>query len=75
MRCEHDGLKFGRGQEPCLNPDTRQYGAGPWGAIWLCPDHKYHADDICAEARAAEREHGAALAQLARDERAMLRGR
>jgi hypothetical protein len=71
--CDHNGLRFGIGYEPCQRTDTRQYNAGCYGSAWLCPDHRPTATRLCEDAQAAERENGAALAQMLKNERAMMR--
>jgi hypothetical protein len=71
--CHKNGLRFGVGQPACGRTDTQRYNAGCYGSAWLCPDHAHIARLLVDDANAAERENGAALAQMARDERAMMR--
>jgi len=73
--CDHDGKRFGLGREPCKRTDTAQYSAGCYGSAWLCPDHRPIASRLVDDQLAAEYANGTALAQILKDERAMIAGK
>ena len=72
--CEHGHGRLGGSSEPCQNSYFKRYNAGCYGSAWLCRDHAPSAQALVDEANAAERANGFAIAQMARDERAMMRG-
>ena len=72
--CEHGGTRrFGYGAQLCDSTDLGEYNAGSYGCAVLCKEHARAAKLALDDAHAAERENGMALAQMARDERAMMR--
>lgn len=72
-QCEYGGNgRFGTGEPQCKRTDVRGYNAGCYGGALLCSEHAHIATGLCEEARGAEAEAGTALAQILRDERAMM---
>jgi len=72
--CECDNRRFDNdGKEPCCSDDTKWLWCGGYGKAWLCPEHAHIADKLTEDQLAAERQNGRNLAQMFKDERAMMR--
>lgn len=74
--CEYGGAgRVGYGKPQCRRQDgLERMPAGSYGSVTVCEQHRDVGKPLVADQLAAESANGHALAQMLKDERAMMRG-